>query len=100
MNKNTTWAEILEACKKTIEQGTEQTNIELGIAIGELKREYFYNKLISFLKGDDKDNGSMYFERLKPLYDKYGYEKVNRVLLSLEEPKAEEKAEDKGAENE
>ena len=96
-NTNTTWAEILEAYKKTIEQNTEQTNIELGIAIGELKKEYYYNDLIEFLKGNDEAKGHIYFDKLKPLYDKYGYEKVNRILLSLEEPKAEEKG---GSENE
>lgn len=97
-NKKTTWAEILDACKKTIEQNTEQANIELGIEIGELKRSYFYDGLIKFLKGEDDGAFSgMDFYKLKPLYDKYGYEKVNRILLSLEEAKAEEKG---GSENE
>ena len=84
------WQTIIEARTKA-----ERLNIKLGIAIGELKNEYFYKALISFLKGDNSKNGNIYFEKLKPLYDKFGYEKVNRILLALEE-----KEEVKGGANE
>lgn len=62
---------------------TEADNICLGMEIAELKRAYYYGSLLEFLKGGE--SGGMYFENMKPLYDKYGYEKVNRIILSLEE---------------
>lgn len=83
MENNKNWAEQLA----DILTKTETENIHLGMDIAELKKEYFYNKLIAFLKGDNTDCGCLYFEKLKPLYDRYGYEKVNRILLSLEESK-------------
>lgn len=79
----------------------EKENIKLGIDIGDLKRQYFYKDLMQFLKGDKMCNGSLYFDKLKPLYDKYGYEKVNRVLFELEEESAKETTEEeKGEDNE
>ena len=65
----------------------ELENIRLGMEIASITQEYYYPKLIAFLKGDTTDCGSMYFEKLKPLYDKYGYERVNRILIALEEAK-------------
>jgi hypothetical protein len=91
MENKKNWAEQLAE----ILTKTETENICLGMEIAELKKSYYYDELIKFLKGGT-GNGNLYFEKLKPLYDKYGYEKVNRILLSLEE----EKAEEKGAENE
>ena len=90
-----------ETYKSVIEAiaNAETQNIKLGMEIGELKSKYFYEDLILFLKGDNSKNGNLYFEKLKPLYDKYGYEKVNRILLTLEE-KEEVKEEAKGGENE
>lgn len=67
----------------------ETQNIHLGIDIEKLRNGYFYGKIIKFLKGDDSEYGSMYFHELKPLYDKYGYEKVNRILLALEDEKGD-----------
>ena len=61
--------------------------VVLGMEIAEIKQAYYYDSLIKFLNGDDSKNGSMYFAKLKPLYDRYGYEKVNIVLLNLEEEK-------------
>lgn len=64
---------------------TEAMNIRLGMRIEKLVNSYYCAKIIKFLKGDDSDNGSMYFHELKPLYDEFGYEKVNRILLALDE---------------
>lgn len=63
----------------------EMNGIHLGIEIAKIKNEYYYAILIKYLQGDDKDSGSLYLSNLKPLYDKYGYDKVNRILLKLEE---------------
>lgn len=88
-----TWQSVAQSLTEA-----EHQNIKLGIAIGELKNKYFYKAIILFLKGDNSENGNIYFEKLKPLYDKFGYEKVNRILLALEEK--EEVKEEKGDENE
>ncbi len=79
--KKETW---VGAIAKVLSE-TETTNIRLGMRIEKLKNSYFYDKLIKFLKGDDSDYGSSYFHELKSLYDEFGYEKVNRILLSLDE---------------
>lgn len=87
-----TWQEELKESLKDI----VMDNIHLGIEIQKLKGEYFYDKLIAYLRGDNSGTGSMYLYNLKPLYDKYGYEKVNSVLLKLEDEetgKGEEKGE-------
>lgn len=81
--KKKTWAGAIAKVLSENEMG----NINLGMAIEKFRNSYFYGKVIKFLKGDDSENGSMYFCEMKPLYDKYGYEKVNRILLALEEEK-------------
>lgn len=79
----------------------EKENIKLGIDIGDLKKQYYYDDLMKFLKGDNACNGSLYFDKLKPLYDRYGYERVNRILLELEEePTQETNEEEKGEDDE
>ena len=70
---------------KTIVLEAEMQNVQLGIEIGALKNTYYYPDIIALLKGTTQGAEDMYFGKLKPLYDKYGYEKVNRILLALEE---------------
>ena len=90
----------LGAITKVVSEA-EATNIRLGMRIERLVDSYFYGKLIKFLKGDDSDSGSMYFAELKPLYDEFGYEKVNRVLLAYDAELAQERKTEQGeAENE
>lgn len=62
----------------------EMRAVQLGIEIGALKNAYYYPDIIAVLKGTAQKSEDMYFGKLKPLYDKYGYEKVNRILLALE----------------
>lgn len=77
---------IKDVLQETFEK-VEADNVRLGMGIAEIKSKYFYSDLIAYLKGDDEKCGHMYFHELKPLYDQYGYEKVNRILLALEEAK-------------
>ena len=56
--------------------------IRLGMTLEALKREYYYKSLVEFIAGKNKDGG-MYLEHLKPLYDEFGYEKVNRILTAI-----------------
>lgn len=81
METKTNWATQLADTLTKL----EMNGVRLGIEIAKIKNEYYYENLIKYLQGDDKDSGSLYLSKLKPLYDKYGYEKVNRLLLTLEE---------------
>jgi hypothetical protein len=74
---------LLGACANAVSEA-EKDNIRLGMDIAKVKSSYYYEDLMTFLKGDDEHNGSMYFVNLKPLFDKYGYEKVLRYLLELD----------------
>jgi hypothetical protein len=57
-------------------------NIALGLDIAQLKDSYAYKDIVDFITG--KTTTCMYFDRLKPLYDKYGYELINNTILELE----------------
>lgn len=79
-----------EIIKKSFESlfasisNAEKKSVCLGIEIEKLRQEFFYKYLIRFLQGKDTPDGAIYFEKLKPLYDRFGYEKINRILLELE----------------
>ena len=73
---------------KEMLQGEDKKNIRLGMAIAEVRNAYYYKDLIAFLKGDGEGNGTLYFHLLKPLYDTYGYKKVNDILLELDSEEA------------
>lgn len=79
--KKTSWT---EAIAKAV-SGAEETNVALGMEIQKLKQSYSYKDIIAFLKGEKEH--CFDFCTLKPLYDKYGYEKVNKYLLSTYEAK-------------
>lgn len=72
----------------------------LGIEIGKLKERYYYKALIKYLQGNDDDMGSLYLSHLKPLYDAYGYETVNCLLLAFEEADRTKELEEKEQTNE
>ena len=58
--------------------------IQLGMEIAKIKKEFWFADLMKFLKGEDGEHhGDMYFCNLKPLYDQYGYEEINRILMSM-----------------
>lgn len=58
---------------------------KLGMDIAKIKQEFWFSDLMKFLKGDDEEHhGNMYFCNLKPLYDEYGYNIVNKTLMSME----------------
>lgn len=78
---------IVEVIKETWES-EHIKHIRLGMAIAKLRDAYYYKDLIAFLKGNDETHGSMYFYLLKPLYDEYGYKKVNDILIELDSEEA------------
>lgn len=83
MEENKTFKDALQEVFEKV----EAENIRLGMEIGRLQNEYYYNDLVAFLQGNSESKGGMYFEKIKPLYDRYGYEKVNRIILTLEKAK-------------
>lgn len=60
-------------------------DIKLGMELEKLKHDYRYEQIANFLKG--KSESCMYLDRVKPLYDEYGYELVNRTILDIEREK-------------
>lgn len=56
-------------------------DLDLGVALGKLKESYGFDEIVAFLKGE-KEN-CLDFYKLKPLYDKYSYKKVNQAILHL-----------------
>ena len=59
-------------------------DIKLGMEIEKLKHDYRYEQIVEFLKG--KSDNCMYLDRVKHLYDEFGYELVNNTILELEKP--------------
>ena len=71
---------------KTEEIEKERKLINLGMELAKIKQEFWYSEVVKFLKGQDEEHhGEMYFSNLKPLYDKYGYELINTILMNWEE---------------
>lgn len=64
----------------------EFESVRLGMRLAGVVNAYYGEKLIAYLKGED-EGGGMYFCELKPLYDEFGYNKVNKALLRLDEEK-------------
>lgn len=56
-------------------------DIKLGIEIQKLKESYSFKELVKFLKGEETNCYN--FDRLKPLYDVFGYAEVNTTILEV-----------------
>lgn len=63
-------------------------SVKLGMKLVELKDHYGYKELVEYLKGTIDQ--TYYLFILKPLWDKYGYNEINKLILKLEEPNVEE----------
>ena len=61
----------------------DKASFELGIALAEMKNEYYFDSLVAFIKNEATDHGGMYFGELKPLFDKYGYETVKEAIIKI-----------------
>ena len=57
-------------------------DILLGMELNKLSQGYQFKDVVKFLKGDAES--CLSFDCLKPLYDRYGYDKVNSCILELE----------------
>lgn len=56
-------------------------DIKLGMELSKLQHDYRYDQIVEFLNGES--NSCMYYDRLKPLYDEFGYEIVNQTIKEL-----------------
>ena len=78
--------EGLNKMSNMFEEETEKINFEnvrLGVRLAGVMNAYYGAELIAYLKGEG-GNGGMYMCELKPLYDEFGYKKVNNALLKLD----------------
>ena len=85
MEEKKTWGEVMKELGDAFSKATADNGYKLiclGVDIQKLKERYFYKDIIAFLKGEKEVCYD--FHEMKPLYDKYGYEKVNKTLLKLE----------------
>lgn len=63
--------------------------IQLGCALGELSKEIDFNELIDFMNGET--NTCKSFDRLKLLFDDFGYLVVKQAIIICDKtPKREE----------
>lgn len=93
MEEKKTWSETMKELGKALSNATVENEYKLvclGVDIQKLKERYFYKDIIAFLKGEKEKCYD--FCELKMLYDKYGYEKVNKMLLKTHEETKEENA--------
>ena len=68
----------------------ERKNVKLGMELQKLKDVYNFKRIVKCVKGDLTDTYGV-FEKLKPLYDEFGYAKVNRFIIEIDdEIRAEE----------
>lgn len=65
--------------------------VKLGMAIQRLKDDFYFKRIVKFLKGDLSEDYCV-FKNLKPLYDEFGYKKINQLILEIadEEEKSKE----------
>ena len=62
----------------------DKASFELGIALASMKYEYYFDGLVAFIRGENAaTSGEMNFGRLKPLFDKYGYEITKEAILKI-----------------
>lgn len=66
----------------------DKASFELGLALAELKHEYYFDDLAAFMNG--AKGGEMYFGKLKPLFDKYGYETVKEAIIKISKKEVKE----------
>ena len=83
------FVEIKEALKKE-----QEKNIKFGMELQKLKSDnYYFPKLVAFLKGENVESYNNYFSMVKPLYDKYGYQIVNEWIIKIADEEEEVKDE-------
>ena len=58
-------------------------NTMLGYEIGKMQTNYYFKDIVEFLKGNTEE--CFNYCKLKPLYDKYGYEITNNAILQVQE---------------
>ena len=55
--------------------------IQLGIAVGQLSEKYQFKDIYNFITL--KDTICMYFDTLKNLYEKFGFDQVNKLIIHI-----------------
>lgn len=71
----------LRYIKNKLDNNDLPNEVRLGIEIGQLKDTYKFKEIYKFITDQSKD--CFYFVELKPLYDEFGYEAVNNVIMTV-----------------
>ena len=64
----------------------ERKSVKLGMELQKLKSDYYFKRIAKCVIGDLTDTYGV-FEKLKPLYDEFGYAKVNRFIIEIADEK-------------
>ena len=79
----------LKFIRNKLEDNTLNEQVRLGLEVGQLKNTYQFKSIYEFILGKTKE--CYYFVELKPLYDEFGYQAVNDVILAVGKEKFESK---------
>lgn len=71
----------LKYIRNKLEENTLNEQVRLGLEVGHLKDTYKFKDIYNFIAGKTKD--CFYFVDIKPLYDEFGYQAVNDVILAV-----------------
>lgn len=71
----------LKIIKNKLQDDVLSVDVRLGLKIGQLKNNYSFKDIYNFIAENTKE--CLYFADIKPLYDEFGYSKVNDVILAV-----------------
>lgn len=71
----------LKIIKNKLQDDELSGDLRLGLKIGQLKNNYSFKDIYNFIA--EKTKECLYFSDIKPLYDEFGYSKVNDVILAV-----------------
>ena len=72
----------LKIIKNKLQDDVLSLDIRLGLKIGQLKKNYYiFKDIYNFIAENTKE--CLYFADIKPLYDEFGYSKVNETILKV-----------------
>lgn len=71
----------LKFIRNKLKDNTLNEQVRLGLKVGQLKNTYQFKSIYEFILGKEKE--CYYFVELKPLYDEFGYQAVNDVILAV-----------------
>lgn len=71
----------LKFIKNKLQDNELSLDVRLGLKIGQFQMQYGFKDIYNFIAGNTKD--CMFYVDVKPLYDEFGYSKVNETILKI-----------------